>query len=208
MKYKDFINEAPMMVNDRVKKTNDTDKWAEEIRQQAIESIMDDESGKSDDLDYEPKFKFIDDFTDSGFKFEHFSLYAYGNVYIVTKGTSLSCVVKYDKHEKEYFTIDVIAKHKASSQQIRDINYILAKHLKRKGLLSGTHQTSGGRSMWRNIIKEAESKNLKFGHCESNKFIDWEGSASDFLKFADDELYDTDEKRDRSKMKFRLFVKF
>jgi len=208
MKFKDFINEAPMMVNDRVKKTNDTDKWAAEIRQQAIESIMDEESGKINDFDYESKFKYVDEFTSSGFKFEQFSLYGYGKIYIVTKGDNLSCVVKYDHHQKDYFTVEVIAKHKASSEDIKEIIYTLAKKLDRIGLLSGTHQTSGGRSMWRNLIKDAESKKLKFGYYDGSKYITWEDTAAKFIKYADDELYDTDEKRDRTKMKFRLFVKF
>lgn len=208
MKFKDFINEAPMMVDDRVKKTPDSaQKFADEVYKQAIEAALENEDA-SWSFDYVPKFKFVKEFSANGYKFEEFALHEYGNVYIVSKGEKLCCILKYDRYEKKYFSIDVIDKQNATSEEIIEIIYVVAKKTDRIGLLSGTHQTSGGRSMWRNIIKYADKHDMKFGHTEGDKYIETDKNATDFIKFADDELYDNTDKRDRSKMKLRLYVDF
>lgn len=208
MKFSQFLNETPMMVDDRVSKDNTTDKWAKSIRDEAIQSIHDEISGANKDFNYEPKFKYLDEFKENGYKFEQFSLFQYGNIYIVTKGDKLSCVVKFDKFEKEYMYIEIIAKHDASSDEIVNIVYMLGKKLGKKGLLSGSHQTTGGRNMWRNIIKRADKEGLKFGYYERNNRHESDVGATEFIKFADAELYDTTTSRDRSKTKFKLFVEF
>lgn len=213
MKFKEFLNETPMMGDDRIKKSDsDAQKWLDAITKESIARI---ESGVDFDDDIDPKkehflydFRFLESYEFGQFKCDEFNKYQWGRVVSIKSDDKLIAVIKYD-HTNDYFTIEMINKGVGvSSKMVLDAVLALAKHKNKIGLKSDHIQTTGGRNMWKNIIAYADDNGLEYGYYNKKVKNKWDGSLKDFMKFANEELYDTVDKKDRSKFAYILYIMF